>query len=54
MENYMASQSPVGYCPPGENKYKLHHRRQIGLGLLVARDLSLPLYYNRPLSLFNS
>jgi transposase len=30
----------------GKNKAGRHHLRQIGIGLLVARDLRLPLYYS--------
>jgi transposase len=43
---YMASQTDSELAKRGKNKAGKHHLRQIGLGLLVARDLRLPLYYS--------
>jgi transposase len=40
----MASQTPSDLAQRGKNKAGKHHLRQIGLGLLVARDSGLPLY----------
>lgn len=42
---YMSSQTPSDLAQRGKNKAGKHHLRQIGLGLLVARDSRLPLYY---------
>lgn len=42
---FMASQTPSELARRGKNKAGRHHLRQIGLGLLVARDSKLPLYY---------
>lgn len=42
---YMASQTTSDLAQRGKNKAGKHHLRQIGLGLLVARDSGLPLYY---------
>ena len=42
---FMASQTPSNIARRGKNKSGRHHLRQIGLGLLVARDSRLPLYY---------
>jgi transposase len=42
---YMASQTDSKLAQRGKNKAGKHHLRQIGLGLLVARDSRLPLYY---------
>ena len=42
---FMASQTPSDIARRGKNKSGRHHLRQIGLGLLVARDSRLPLYY---------
>jgi transposase len=42
---YMGSQTESDLAVRGKNKDGKHHLRQIGLGLLVARDLRLPLYY---------
>lgn len=42
---YMGSQTDSDLAVRGKNKAGKHHLRQIGLGLLVARDLRLPLYY---------
>jgi transposase len=41
----MASHTPSDIARRGKNKSGRHHLRQIGLGLLVARDSRLPLYY---------
>ena len=43
---YMASQTDSELAKRGKNKAGKHHLRQIGLGLLVARDSRLPLYYS--------
>jgi len=43
---YMASQTDSELAQRGKNKAGKHHLRQIGLGLLVARDSRLPLYYS--------
>ncbi len=43
---YMASQTDSQLAQRGKNKAGRHHLRQIGLGLLVARDSRLPLYYS--------
>jgi len=42
---FMASQTDSDLCQRGKNKEGRHHLRQIGLGLLVARDSRIPLYY---------
>lgn len=42
---YMASQTDSKLAKRGKNKAGKHHLRQIGLGLLVARNSRLPLYY---------
>jgi transposase len=42
---FMASSTPSDLARRGKNKASRHHLRQIGLGLLVARDSRLPLYY---------
>jgi hypothetical protein len=42
---YMESQTESDLAVRGKNKAGKHHLRQIGLGLLMARDLRLPLYY---------
>jgi transposase len=43
---YMAGQTPSQLARRGNNKAGKHSLRQIGLGLLVARDSRLPLYYS--------
>jgi transposase len=43
---YMASHTESDLAMRGKNKAGRHHLRQIGLGLLVARDSRLPLYYS--------
>jgi transposase len=43
---YMASHTDSELAKRGKNKAGKHHLRQIGLGLLVARDSRLPLYYS--------
>ncbi len=43
---YMASQTDSKLAQRGKNKAGKHHLRQISLGLLVARDSRLPLYYS--------
>ena len=43
---FMASQTESDLARRGKNKEGRHHLRQIGLGLLVARDSKLPLYYS--------
>lgn len=43
---FMASQTPSELAKRGKNKAGRHNLRQIGLGLLVARDSRLPLYYS--------
>ncbi|MBU0736343.1 MAG: IS1634 family transposase [Proteobacteria bacterium] len=42
---FMASNTQSELARRGKNKASRHHLRQIGLGLLVARDSRLPLYY---------
>jgi len=42
---YMASDTDSELAQRGKNKAGRHHLRQVGLGLLVARDNRLPLYY---------
>ena len=42
---FMASHTPSELARRGNNKAGRHHLRQIGLGLLVARDSRLPLYH---------
>ena len=42
---FMASHTESELARRGKNKASRHHLRQIGLGLLVARDSRLPLYY---------
>jgi transposase len=42
---FMASNTQSQLACRGKNKAARHHLRQIGLGLLVARDCRLPLYY---------
>jgi transposase len=43
---FMASHTPSEIALRGKNKSGRHHLRQIGLGLLVARDSRLPFYYS--------
>jgi transposase len=43
---YMAGHTQSELAARGKNKEGRHHLRQIGLGLLVARDSRLPLYYS--------
>lgn len=43
---YMASHTESELAMRGKNKEGKHNLRQIGLGLLVARDTRLPLYYS--------
>jgi transposase len=43
---YMASHTKSELAKRGKNKEGRHYLRQIGLGLLVARDSRLPLYYS--------
>lgn len=43
---FLASDTPSDLARRGKNKDGRHHLRQIGLGLLVARDSKLPLYYS--------
>jgi transposase len=43
---YMASHTESDLAKRGKNKEGRHHLRQIGLGLLVARDSRLPIYYS--------
>jgi len=43
---YMAGHTQSELARRGKNKAGKHHLRQIGLGLLVARDSRLPLYYS--------
>lgn len=43
---FMASHTESEIACRGKNKEGRHHLRQIGLGLLVARDTRLPLYYS--------
>ncbi len=43
---YMASHTESELAKRGKNKAGRHYLRQIGLGLLVARDSRLPLYYS--------
>jgi transposase len=42
---FMASNTQSELASRGKNKAARHHLRQIGLGLLVARDSRLPLYH---------
>jgi transposase len=42
---FMASGTPSELARRGKNKDGRHNLRQVGLGLLVARDSRLPLYY---------
>jgi transposase len=42
---FMATTTPSELARRGKNKASRHHLRQIGLGLLVARDSRLPVYY---------
>jgi transposase len=42
---FMATTTPSELAQRGKNKASRHHLRQIGLGLLVARDSRLPVYY---------
>lgn len=42
---FMASQTPSELAQRGKNKVGRHQLRQIGVGLLVARDSRLPLHY---------
>jgi transposase len=42
---FMAITTPSELAQRGKNKASRHHLRQIGLGLLVARDSRLPVYY---------
>jgi transposase len=42
---FMASHTQSQLARRGKNKEGRHHLRQVGLGLLVARDSRLPLYY---------
>jgi transposase len=42
---FMAATTPSELARRGKNKASRHHLRQIGLGLLVARDSRLPVYY---------
>jgi len=42
---FMGSHTESELARRGKNKASRHHLRQIGLGLLVARDSRLPLYY---------
>ena len=42
---FLASDTPSDLARRGKSKDGRHHLRQIGLGLLVARDSKLPLYY---------
>jgi len=42
---YMGSQTESDLAVRGKSKAGKHHLRQIGLGLLVARELRLPLFY---------
>ncbi len=43
---YMACQPNSKLAQRGKSKAGKHHLRQIGLGLLVSKDLRLPLYYS--------
>ena len=43
---YMAGHTPSELAKRGKNKAGRHNLRQIGLGLLVARDTRLPLHYS--------
>ena len=43
---FMASHTESEMACRGKNKEGRHHLRQVGLGLLVARDTKLPLYYS--------
>jgi transposase len=42
---FLAGNTPSDIARRGKNKDGRHHLRQIGLGLLVARDSKLPIYY---------
>lgn len=42
---FMASQTESDLAVRGKNKAGRHNLRQVGLGLLIARDSRLPLYY---------
>jgi transposase len=42
---FLSSSTPSDLARRGKNKASKHHLRQIGLGLLVARESRLPLYY---------
>jgi len=42
---FMSSSTPSELACRGKNKEGRHHLRQVGLGLLVARNNRLPLYY---------
>jgi transposase len=44
--SFMASHTESDLAKRGKNKEGRHHLRQIGLGMLVARDSKLPLYYS--------
>jgi len=43
---FLSSETPSDLARRGKSKDSRHHLRQIGLGLLVARDSKLPLYYS--------
>lgn len=43
---FLASDTPSDLARRGKSKDGRHHLRQIGLGLLVARDSKLPIYYS--------
>ncbi len=43
---FMANHTESKMVCRGKNKEGRHHLRQVGLGLLVARDTKLPLYYS--------
>lgn len=43
---FLASDTESALAKRGKSKEGRHHLRQIGLGLLVARDTRLPLYYS--------
>ena len=43
---FLAGETPSDLARRGKSKDGRHHLRQIGLGLLVARDSKLPLYYS--------
>ena len=42
---FMSSSTPSELAYRGKNKQGRHHLRQVGLGLMVARNSRLPLYY---------